>query len=76
MGGILDLLAEYDVLGAFWMTIKLTVISAIGALLLGTVVAPAVREAVAQAGAVTLVTREPSPPFPTDPGPVHRAPAG
>ena len=39
MGGILDLLAEYDVLGAFWMTIKLTVISGIGALLLGTVVA-------------------------------------
>jgi glutamate transport system permease protein len=39
MGGILDLLAEYDVLGAFWMTIKLTVMSGIGALLLGTVVA-------------------------------------
>jgi glutamate transport system permease protein len=39
MGGIFDLLAEYDVLGAFWMTIKLTVISGIGALLLGTVVA-------------------------------------
>lgn len=37
--GLGELLAEYDVLGAFWMTIKLTVISAIGALLLGTVVA-------------------------------------
>ena len=34
-----ELLAEYDVLGAFWMTIKLTVVSALGALLLGTVVA-------------------------------------
>ncbi len=39
MGGISDLLAEYDVVGAFWMTIKLTVISAIGALLVGTLVA-------------------------------------
>jgi glutamate transport system permease protein len=34
-----ELLAEYDVLGAFWMTVKLTVASAFGALLLGTVVA-------------------------------------
>ena len=34
-----ELLAEYDVLGAFWMTIQLTVMSAVGALLLGTVVA-------------------------------------
>jgi glutamate transport system permease protein len=34
-----ELLAEYDVLGAFWMTIKLTVISALGALVVGTVVA-------------------------------------
>jgi glutamate transport system permease protein len=34
-----ELLAEYDVLGAFWMTIKLTVLSALGALVLGTVVA-------------------------------------
>jgi glutamate transport system permease protein len=34
-----ELLAEYDVLGAFWMTIKLTVVSALGALILGTVVA-------------------------------------
>src|SRR5215207_10884267 len=37
--GLGELLAEYDVLGAFWMTIKLTVVSALGALLLGTVVA-------------------------------------
>ena len=34
-----ELLAEYDVLGAFWMTIKLTVASAVGALVLGTVIA-------------------------------------
>jgi len=34
-----ELLAEYDVLGAFWMTIQLTVVSAVGALVLGTVVA-------------------------------------
>ena len=34
-----ELLAEYDVLGAFWMTIQLTVMSAVGALLVGTVVA-------------------------------------
>ncbi len=34
-----ELLAEYDVLGAFWMTIKLTVLSAVGALVLGTVIA-------------------------------------
>jgi glutamate transport system permease protein len=34
-----ELLAEYDVLGAFWMTIKLTVLSAIGALVVGTVIA-------------------------------------
>jgi glutamate transport system permease protein len=34
-----ELLAEYDVIGAFWMTIKLTVASALGALVLGTVVA-------------------------------------
>jgi glutamate transport system permease protein len=34
-----ELLAEYDVFGAFWMTIKLTVVSALGALLVGTVIA-------------------------------------
>jgi glutamate transport system permease protein len=34
-----ELLAEYDVLGAFWMTIKLTVVAALGALLLGTLIA-------------------------------------
>ena len=34
-----DLLKQYDVLGAFWMTIVLTAFSAVGALVLGTVVA-------------------------------------
>ena len=34
-----ELLAEYNVLGAFWMTIKLTVAAAVGALVIGTVVA-------------------------------------
>ena len=34
-----ELLAEYNVLGAFWMTIKLAVLSAVGALLVGTVIA-------------------------------------
>ena len=38
-GGLGELLAEYDVLGAFWMTIKLTVAAALGALVLGTVIA-------------------------------------
>ena len=36
---MLDLLSKYDVLGAFWMTIRLTFFSAIGALVIGTVVA-------------------------------------
>lgn len=39
MDGLKTLLSEYDVLGAFWMTIKLTVLSAIGSLVIGTVVA-------------------------------------
>ena len=34
-----DILSQYDVLGAFWLTIQLAVFSAVGALLLGTVVA-------------------------------------
>jgi glutamate transport system permease protein len=37
--GLGELLAEYDVLGAFWMTIKLTVTAAVGALVIGTVIA-------------------------------------
>lgn len=39
MEGLKTLLSEYDVLGAFWMTIKLSFFSAIGALLIGTIVA-------------------------------------
>jgi glutamate transport system permease protein len=39
LDGLKTLFAEYDVLGAFWMTIKLTVLSALGALVIGTVVA-------------------------------------
>ncbi len=34
-----ELLAQYNILGAFWMTIKLTVTAAVGALLTGTVIA-------------------------------------
>jgi glutamate transport system permease protein len=37
--GLRELLAEYDILGAFWMTIKLTVTAAVGALVIGTVIA-------------------------------------
>lgn len=39
MEGFLELLSEYNVLAAFWMTIRLTVVSAVGALLLGTLIA-------------------------------------
>ncbi|HET9648775.1 MAG TPA: amino acid ABC transporter permease [Microlunatus sp.] len=39
MDGLSTLLSEYNVLAAFWMTIKLTVASAVGALVIGTVVA-------------------------------------
>jgi len=39
VGSIAQLLSEYDVLSALWMTIKLAVLSAIGALVVGTVVA-------------------------------------
>lgn len=39
MGGLAELLADYDVLGAFWMTIQLTFWGALGALLIGTVIA-------------------------------------
>jgi glutamate transport system permease protein len=34
-----DILSQYDVLGAFWLTIQLAVFSAIGSLILGTIVA-------------------------------------
>lgn len=36
---MVELLARYDVLGAFWLTVQLSVWSAIGALVVGTVVA-------------------------------------
>lgn len=39
MNGIATLFSNYDVLGAFWMTVKLTFFSALGALVLGTLVA-------------------------------------
>ena len=34
-----DILSQYDVLGAFWLTIQLAVFSAIGSLVIGTIVA-------------------------------------
>ncbi|MTB70676.1 ABC transporter permease subunit [Arsenicicoccus sp. MKL-02] len=34
-----ELFSEFDILGAFWMTIKLTVMSGIGALVIGTILA-------------------------------------
>jgi glutamate transport system permease protein len=39
MNGFLELFAEYDILGAFWMNIKLTFLAAIGSFGLGTVLA-------------------------------------
>jgi glutamate transport system permease protein len=39
LDGLSQLLTEYNVLAAFWMTIKLTVAAAVGALLIGTIVA-------------------------------------
>jgi glutamate transport system permease protein len=39
MDDLQTLLNEYDVLAAFWMTIKLTVLGAIGSLIIGTIVA-------------------------------------
>lgn len=39
MNGFLELFAEYDVLGAFWMNIRLTAIAAVGSFILGTVLA-------------------------------------
>lgn len=34
-----DILSKYDILGAFWVTIQLSVLAAVGALILGTIVA-------------------------------------
>jgi glutamate transport system permease protein len=36
---VVDILSRYDVLGAFWTTIQLAVLSAVGSLVLGTIVA-------------------------------------
>jgi len=36
---LLDLIREYDVIGAFWITIQLTLYAAVGSLLIGTIVA-------------------------------------
>jgi glutamate transport system permease protein len=36
---MLDLVREYDVLGAFWVTVQLTVYAAVGSLVIGTIVA-------------------------------------
>lgn len=36
---MLEILREYDIVGAFWLTIQLTVASAIGSLVIGTLVA-------------------------------------
>ena len=62
--GLGELFAEYDVLGAFWMTIRLTVMAALGALVLGTVVAvmrvsPISVLRAAGAGYVTLIRNTP-----------------
>lgn len=32
-----DIISRYDILGAFWMTVQLTLLSAIGALIIGTI---------------------------------------
>lgn len=39
MDALRTLLSEYDVFAAFWMTIKLAVLSALGSLIIGTVIA-------------------------------------
>ncbi|MCY1158550.1 MAG: transporter permease subunit [Citricoccus sp.] len=39
MNGFLELFAEYDIIGAFWMNIRLTILAAIGSFVLGTVLA-------------------------------------
>jgi glutamate transport system permease protein len=39
MNGFLEVFAEYDVLAAFWMNIRLTAIAAVGSFVLGTVLA-------------------------------------
>ena len=64
MGAFGELLNQYDVLGAFWVTIRLTAASAVGALVLGTVLAimrvsPARSMRVAGAAYVNIVRNTP-----------------
>ncbi len=59
-----DILSNYDVVGAFWVTIQLSVLSTIGALLIGTVVAvlrvsPVATMRVIGAGYVNIVRNTP-----------------
>lgn len=39
MNGFIELFAEYDVLGAFWMNIRLMLLAAVGSFVLGTILA-------------------------------------
>ncbi|MFB9071110.1 amino acid ABC transporter permease [Citricoccus parietis] len=39
MNGFLELFADYDILGAFWMNVRLTFLAAIGSFVLGTILA-------------------------------------
>ena len=39
MNGFLELFADYDILGAFWMKVRLTFLAAIGSFVLGTILA-------------------------------------
>ena len=59
-----DILGNYDILGAFWVTIQLSVLSTIGALLIGTVVAvlrvsPVATMRIIGAGYVNIVRNTP-----------------
>ena len=59
-----DILSNYDILGAFWVTIQLSVLSTIGALAIGTVVAvlrvsPVATMRVIGAGYVNIVRNTP-----------------
>ena len=39
MNGFLELFADYDILGAFWMNVRLTLLAAVGSFVLGVVLA-------------------------------------
>ena len=54
---MLDILARYDIVGAFWMTIQLSFWAALGSLVLGTIlVAVLVRSRRSGLGALVAVT--------------------